>query len=50
MASKIVGRALTIVRKMKQRNYTKNEAEKIKIDNFTIEKSPIMLSQYWEAQ
>ena len=45
MANTIVGRAY-LVREIKQRNYTKKEAEKIKIDNFTIEKSPIMLSQY----
>ena len=49
MANTIVGRAY-LVREIKQRNYIKNKAEKIKIDNFTIEKSPIILSQYWEAQ
>ena len=31
----IVGRAVSVERGLKQRNYTKNEAKKIKSDNFT---------------
>ena len=33
---------------MKQRTKTNNEVKKIKIDNNYIEKSPVLISQYWK--
>ena len=54
IAIAIVGRAITVERikkGKKQRNHTKNVAEKMK-SNITLqrelEKRPILLSQYWK--
>ena len=53
IAIAIVRRAITLERtpsKKKQRTDTKKDAKRIKIDNFTRKKSPILLSQYWKNE
>ena len=55
MAIAIVGRAITLERepsKKKQRTDTKTDAKKIRVITLqgTIEKSPILISQYWKFE